>query len=138
MQSFSSPPSGLAHSRKGGVVRVLNRGLAVSGHHLYRPLLCSSKRCIIAVQNQQRPLVAQSGRWRLSPIRGMGSYSPLISLGDLFVQRRNARRKFVASLNPSASAISSFPSLVVRRYFSAICIRSSSSKPRKEMPWSRS
>ena len=42
------------------------------------------------------------------------TYSPLISLGDLLVQRRNARRKFAASLNPSASAISSFASLVGR------------------------
>src|ERR1700722_3204472 len=49
----------------------------------------------------------QSGRRRLSPIRGMGGYSPLISLGDLLVQRRNARRKFAASLTPRASAISS-------------------------------
>src|SRR6201999_4221863 len=69
---------------------------------------------------------------------GHRTYLVLISLGDLFVQRRNARRKFAASLNPSASAISSFASLVVRRYFSASCIRSSSSRPRKEIPCSRS
>ena len=85
--------------------------------------------------DSERPQFATSGQpatWRYR------SYFALISLGDLFVQRRNARRKFVASLNPSASAISSFASLVVRKYFIAICMRSSSSKPRKETPCSRS
>src|SRR6267154_4889057 len=53
-------------------------------------------------------------------------YSPLTSLGDLFVQRWNARLKFAASLNPSAVAISSFARFVLRRYFRASWALSSS------------
>jgi hypothetical protein len=93
---------------------------------------CLPAASTIRIGRPARTTSGQPATWRYR------SYFALISLGDLFVQRRNARRKFAASLNPSASAMSSLASRVVRKYFSAICIRSSSSKPRKEMPCSRS
>src|SRR5882724_7188898 len=64
----------------------------------------------------------------------VASYSLRISLGALLVQRWNARLKFAASLKPSANAISSLASVVLRRYFRAIWVRNSSRRPRKEKP----
>src|ERR1700730_15681775 len=61
--------------------------------------------------------VTATGLKTLEPFRADAHrtriYSPLTSLGDLFVQRWNARLKFAASLNPSARAISSFARFVL-------------------------
>src|SRR3984893_16317713 len=69
---------------------------------------------------------------------GFSDAADLMSLGALFVHRWNARLKFAASLKPSAKAISSLASVVLRRYFRAIWVRSSSCRPRKEKPCWRS
>ena len=102
------------------------------------PML-TARRCRQRLHWRWPPVLSVALRNRAEVKAGLvHGYSGLNSLGDLLVQRRNARRKFAESLKPSASAISSFASFVVRRYLIARCIRSSSSKPRKETPCSRS
>ena len=55
------------------------------------------------------------------------------SPGVLPVQRRKAWRKFAGSLYPTAVAMSSLVMTVSRRYFTAICARSSSTNLRNDV-----
>ena len=53
-----------------------------------------------------------------------------IAAGIFLIDTLTSLHFAVASLNPSARAMSSFENLVVRRYFSAIWMRSSSNRLR--------